>query len=690
MKKPRQFIILLCIFSSVFLFFTFHTSSTISNSYEGISDEILSYSIFQRRIEEIMLQMIYQRNQQLEPGIDLASSFMRTDLMEEEDIEYYNSMLAELIGNTIEEDNICAVLTDKENDITIYRNTDGLPSLKEFDFDETDYQIWFKISISKFGSISQIGSSSMVSFQNPAELIFDSISSSDRQLVRKQGELSFVFAISKVLNVDNDLIAQLIKSTRYFEAIEKFRAFTVLCYAIWAAICAYFLIKQRDPALEKFLRRFSLEVRIGIVIILITLFFVIPEEIVYSYMYSYGSFYDLIGVLAYFLFNLLSIYALEFWCVIGWREGFSAFFGKSLLVRYSSHIWGKIKGFLTKIYDGFIQAFQLDTSEKAMRYIRLLIVINAVILALLLMIFGWFSILIYSFLLYWVFVKVSNRLNNDYQILSSNTKKMSQGDLQTEISEDMGIFEPLRYQLNQIREGFLKAINEETRSEKMKTELISNVSHDLKTPLTSLISYIDLLKDEKDPQRQAEYISVLDRQAMRLKILIENLFEVSKANSGNIRLELIDVDLVSLINQALFEMSPQIEAAGLQFKSEFDNDKIIMPLDSEKTYRIIENLISNAVKYALSGSRVYLRVLDQSSRVVISMRNVSKNEIDFDPNDIVERFVRGDSSRHSDGSGLGLAIAKGFAEAQNGSLAIRTDGDYFQVIVTFRKNTKNQ
>lgn len=690
-KKTKLFVTALTLFTVVFLCFTYSTSYTIREKSNTIPAEIYSSYEFLERTEEIMFQLIHQRNQKLDPKIDLAHSFLETSdhEVDEEELKQYNGYLSErIIGNTIEEDNISAVLVDKENDIILYRNcskTSGIP-----DFSDPDnYQAWFKISLSRFGTLSQISSVSGAVFYSPKDWITKKMPNlyyDDRIEVKVQGDLTLYFGIPKNLLVDNDVLANLLQNYKYYEASNNFRTYTLISYLIWGIFAAVFLLREEHPVLEEKLRRFVLEVRVILVILFLLLLNTIPEQIVYSYLYPNGESHELFMFIFHYLANLLIVYAVEFWCIIGWHEGFSSFFGKSFIMSYSHQIMEYFKKISQRVYEFAAKEFQLDASERTRNYLWILAGVNIVALGLLMAMFGWLAPIIYSLILYWFLIKISNRINHDYLILQKNTRRMSEGELNVQITENMGLFEPIRTLLEQIREGFLKAINEETRSERMKNELISNVSHDLKTPLTSLISYIDLLKNEKDEEKQKEYIEILERQSMRLKSLIESLFEVSKANSGNVKLDIMDVDLVALINQALFEMSPQIEAAGLQFKCDFDENKIIMPLDSEKTYRIIENLISNAIKYSLGGSRVYLRVLDQSSRVVISMRNVSKNEIDFDPNDIVERFVRGDSSRHSEGSGLGLAIAKGFAEAQNGSLSIRTDGDYFQVLVTFRKN----
>ena len=221
----------------------------------------------------------------------------------------------------------------------------------------------------------------------------------------------------------------------------------------------------------------------------------------------------------------------------------------------------------------------------------------------------------------------------------------------------------------------------------MKTELISNVSHDLKTPLTSIITYIDLLKDESitDENRKL-YIDTLDRKSQRLQHLIEDLFEVSKANSGDVYLNIVNVDIVSLMKQTLLELDDKLADSSLIVKNNFSNEKIILPLDSQRTFRVFENLIINISKYAMPNSRVYIDILETDNKVNIMLKNMSASEIDFSVDDIMERIVRGDKSRNTEGSGLGLAIAKSFIELQGGKMNISVDGDLFKVTITFNKN----
>ena len=220
----------------------------------------------------------------------------------------------------------------------------------------------------------------------------------------------------------------------------------------------------------------------------------------------------------------------------------------------------------------------------------------------------------------------------------------------------------------------------------LKTELISNVSHDLKTPLTSIISYIDLLKKENDmSETQKEYIEILEQKSQRLTLLIEDLFEASKAASGNISFNKSSLDLVSLLRQTIAENENEISASGLLFKIQLPDSeqKIICNLDGKRTYRIFDNLISNILKYSLPSSRVYIDMSLDMNKVLIVLKNISAYEMNFNPNDIAERFVRGDKSRNTDGSGLGLSIAKSFTELQGGEFNIYIDGDLFKVAISF-------
>ncbi|WP_040226655.1 sensor histidine kinase, partial [Bhargavaea cecembensis] len=244
--------------------------------------------------------------------------------------------------------------------------------------------------------------------------------------------------------------------------------------------------------------------------------------------------------------------------------------------------------------------------------------------------------------------------------------------------------------LNKLREGVELSMSEQARSERLKTELITNVSHDLRTPLTSIITYTDLLKNpELTSEERAEYVGVLDRKSQRLKTLIDDLFDVSKMATGNIELDRRRVDLVELIRQAIAEHNEEITASGLEFRTNLADGPLPASVDGQKWWRVIDNLLMNALKYSMPGTRVYIS-LDtlpgptpvSPPDIRFSIKNVSRYELGDSADDLFERFKRGDASRHTDGSGLGLAIAQSIVDLHGGAMTIDLDGDLFKVTVT--------
>ena len=277
-------------------------------------------------------------------------------------------------------------------------------------------------------------------------------------------------------------------------------------------------------------------------------------------------------------------------------------------------------------------------------------------------------------------------VNANYQILLQSTRKLAEGDLEAVITENVGIFEPLKLELTRVQVGFQKAVEEDRKSQNMKSELITNVSHDLKTPLTAIITYINLLKDEKiTEEERRKYIDILDRKSIRLKQLIEDLFEISKANSGNIKVEKKLLNLTELVRQAAFELEDRLKEAQIDCRVSVPKEEIMLELDGEKTYRCLENLLINVSKYALPGTRAYLNLYDRGDQVEIILKNISRDELTMDVEELTERFMRGDKSRNTEGSGLGLAIVKSFVELQGGSFHIEADGDLFKAKMSFPK-----
>ena len=402
------------------------------------------------------------------------------------------------------------------------------------------------------------------------------------------------------------------------------------------------------------------------------------EDNMYRYMLDPG-----LAQLSTWLINFIGLTAF-FFC--GWYLGVCARavfdLGIKEYIKQRSivyRIFPFVKSKTLAFYDSIVH---FDVTKDAHKTILKVVLINALNCFFISSIWfaGYIVAAIYSVILYVVLRKYISDLQKKYGLLLHATNEIAEGNLNVTITEDLGVFEPFKPQVIRIQRGFRNAVEEETKSQRMKAELITNVSHDLKTPLTAIITYINLLKEESVTEEQRrEYLDTLERKSLRLKVLIEDLFEVSKANSQTITLSFVDVDIMNLVKQVVFEMTDKLETANLDVRMNLSDEKIILSLDSQKTYRIYENLLGNIAKYALSGTRVYINGFRTDDTVIITMKNISAQEITVDASELTERFVRGDVSRNTEGSGLGLAIAKSFVELQGGELSLEVDGDLFKV-----------
>ncbi|WP_053956747.1 HAMP domain-containing sensor histidine kinase [Inediibacterium massiliense] len=274
----------------------------------------------------------------------------------------------------------------------------------------------------------------------------------------------------------------------------------------------------------------------------------------------------------------------------------------------------------------------------------------------------------------------------EFNAIKEGVEKIKNGDIHHTIDISKGgEFKTLASNINSITEGLNKAVDNELKSQRLKTELITNVSHDIRTPLTSIITYVDLLKKEKDQSKREEYIEIIDQKSQRLKILTDDLFEASKASSGDMPVNYEKIDMTSLITQGLGELNDKIEASNLEFKINHPKDKVYVKADGKLLWRAIENLLSNIFKYALKGSRVYIDMEELKNEVVLTVKNISAYELNISSDELMERFKRGDESRTSQGSGLGLSIAKSLVDLQRGSFRIEVDGDLFKAIIKMPK-----
>ncbi|MBQ4342836.1 MAG: HAMP domain-containing histidine kinase [Erysipelotrichaceae bacterium] len=363
-----------------------------------------------------------------------------------------------------------------------------------------------------------------------------------------------------------------------------------------------------------------------------------------------------------------------------WHKGLFRYLKENTCIAW---VIGLVLAMIHWIMQLFERLLNFDLKDSINQLVIKIAGINLIVIVLLCCIFpaGILLAILYSLALFFFLRSKLRKIQSDYQEVLQMTQRLSDGNFNVSMEQDAGIFNSMKDSLGTLKIGFQKAVNEEVKSQKMKSELITNVSHDLKTPLTSIITYVDLLKNSESDEEKQQYIDTIDRASHRLKQLIEDLFEVSKVSSGNVSLNLVEADLIALITQVELECEEKLKEKQLDVKLQTSEEKIIMQLDSAKAFRIFDNLILNICKYAMKGTRVFINIEKNDTTVKVIFKNISEQELSFDPDEITERFVQGDKSRNAQGSGLGLAIVKSFTELHHGHFHIETDGDLFKAIV---------
>ncbi len=287
---------------------------------------------------------------------------------------------------------------------------------------------------------------------------------------------------------------------------------------------------------------------------------------------------------------------------------------------------------------------------------------------------------------YPIIMSITNKITY-FNAIVETTNELAAGRLGADLkTSGKSVLSELASNINQLKHGVQTSQNEQAKSERLKTELITNVSHDLRTPLTSIISYTELLKNtEVSLEERKSYIDIIDQKSKRLKVLIDDLFEVSKMASGNMELQKEEVDIVQLLQQALAEYDTEIRESTVQFRITNSPTPVLAHVDGQKLWRVFDNLIGNILKYSIEQSRAYISVNTKGYEAIITFKNVSKYELSDNSEELFERFKRGDTSRHTEGSGLGLAIAQSIVDLHGGRLSIDVDGDLFKVTISLPK-----
>ena len=355
---------------------------------------------------------------------------------------------------------------------------------------------------------------------------------------------------------------------------------------------------------------------------------------------------------------------------------------KNSLIRKVLKWIGKCSG---KLAD-FARAFSRNTAEK----IKVLLVGGAFLFLQFLIIGCGFTgagvFLIILLIVDAAAVIFIIRKADGLDLIMDGLKKISDGELQYKIKTDTltGKQKVMAEYINNIGGGLDAAVENSLKKERMQTELITNVSHDLKTPLTSIINYVDLMKRENptDPKIQ-EYLRILDEKSQRLKVLTEDVVEASKASTGNIKLEMNDIDFVEMVQQVIGEFEEKFQEKNLTMMVHFTDEPSIIYADGQRMWRVLENVFGNVVKYAMEGTRVYAEISNRNKKVTFSLKNISAQPLNISADELTERFIRGDVARNTEGSGLGLSIAKSLTELQGGEFKLYLDGDLFKVMITF-------
>ena len=524
------------------------------------------------------------------------------------------------------------------------------------------------------------------------EIYGKSIPKSQIQL-RVPQNLKAEFAIPQNLTENNDIIWYNTGNLVHGEMSGRFLAVTccMMVFFIGLYILFYPVSVEQEVNLFAFMRKIKAEIKwafLGTVLCLAYIgmafldVYTMTGELQTALQMLGIPYAELVPVVLQFigmmltgLFTAMGIFEIKYMLT----SGFCRYWKEDSLI---GSICGNVKRRFEKLSE-------VDLSDKTdtvlLKYVLIQMVIVGVIACF--WSFGIVLSVLYSVLLFFYIRKKLKKVQKDYQVLLKEAHQLADGRFDEELTQDVGIFNALGDELKNVRIGFEKAVSEEIKSQNMKTELISNVSHDLKTPLTGIKNYVELLgQDNVSGQDKQVYLENLQHYIDRLNNLIEDLFEVSKVNSGNIELNPVELNVVALIQQAQAETEDLLKQKNLTVILDAPENGIVQALDGDKTYRIFENLFTNIAKYTLPGTRVYVSATAQPEYTEIVFKNISEAQMNFTPEEIVERFVRGDKSRHESGSGIGLAIVKSFTEVQNGTFSIEIDGDLFKAVVRFKVN----
>lgn len=703
MNKKKNIFILL--FLSLLLLMTSSILSLYDNVKKNI--DINGNQLLANYLDEDFQYFTLAMAKEVDPSYEILSfdETVPDDVKQQISNKFY-SVMDYTKYNLENENNLVYMVKNTVSNTYLSNNTD---KISEQD-DKTKYNFYSKLSYDEKGDLENKGDLNKKSFVN---FNIENLLGAYYDVNQNYSESTLIMSINnydlpidkiKINQPQNLEITYIVPQevtfhgyiSNYLNAWENYNGFSVATVILCSVLLALFIICYPIKIVEAVnpfvtVKKWKAEINICVlsfgIITAVVACMILTGYTLNGYLVEYINSFDIsnaylivmiINFFAWFLTLLLIsviIFQIKYICVYGlWR-----FLKEDTII-------GSFIRYLKRKLD---MISEIDLSLPINKIIMKYVLINAVIIFVMVTFWGigYIFVIIYTFFIFfWVKDKVII-IQKDYNRLLAATQELGKGNFEAEIDGDLGIFNKLKVQFNNIKAGFEKAVEEEIKSQNMKNELIGNVSHDLKTPLTCIKNYIVLLQDDTiDENTRHEYLGNLNQYANRLTTLIEDLFEVSKVNSGNIQLDLINLNIIALLEQTFAESEEALKTKNLIVIKKYDNHDIRLTLDGNKTYRIFENLFTNISKYAMINSRVYIEVQDNDDTVIIEFKNISETQMNFTADEIVERFVRGDKSRHETGSGLGLAIAKSFIEVQGGEFNIDIDGDLFKATIIFNKN----
>jgi signal transduction histidine kinase len=531
---------------------------------------------------------------------------------------------------------------------------------------------------------SYIKNNSLYSIKFPEKSLKsdDQMSSINQWIGSSGGEAYFI--IPKDLQENSYIYANYNYSNSVRERVVKELIFGIVSLIIGIGLLTYILKKTNGrigfiQMLTKGLQKVPLDLSLSIFIIYSFIMGRYMKSVAFFYKpYNLGQIY-ILTIVGFYIFCFI-FYLLMLKNFIIDKKELKLEIKRSLVIKFLNALRKSaiLQNTKLKVQVIILLTLLLGASSMGVVIIIISTSFGGIIVKLALMLSAMYVFCYMLIMLFYVF-KISRFLSK----ILRGTDEIVSGNLNYVIEEKgNGDLLKVAYNINNMKNGFKKSLENEIKSERLKSELITNVSHDLKTPLTSIINYVDLLKEDGlSKEKTKEYIDVLDRKSQRLKMLIDDLFEASKMASGAVELNIERVDVTALLQQALAELDEKINNSSLTFKLNMASNKLYANLDGKRTWRVFENLINNILKYSQPETRVYIDLIEQDGKVIITMKNISSYEMDFNRDEIFERFKRGDKSRNTEGSGLGLSIAKSILELQGGSLSIETDGDLFKAKV---------